>query len=183
MRLCVSSVFFFVFLLMALMAAPRPANATLIQNGENAIDVLGQYNSYTADNPADYVNGCANDGAPYGFYNPSGGGIDLVNHWLFVADQGNNRVLVFTLTSGNLLTLANKTPAYVLGQPNFTTCAVNNSYGSPTQSSLSAPTGSIAVDPTNHLIYVADQGNNRVMVFSTSSMSNGENATYVLGQS
>jgi alpha-tubulin suppressor-like RCC1 family protein/sugar lactone lactonase YvrE len=183
MRLCVSSVFFFVFLLMALMAAPRPANATIIQNGENAIDVLGQYNSYTADNPADYVNGCANDGAPYGFYQPIGGGIDLVNHWLFIADQGNNRVLVFTLTSGNLLTLANKTPAYVLGQPNFTTCAANNNDGSPTQSSLSAPTGSIAVDSTNHLIYVADKGNNRVMVFSTSSMSNGENATYVLGQS
>jgi len=33
---------------------------------------------------------------------------------------------------------------------------------------------------TNHLLYVADYNNNRVMVFSTSSLANGENASYVL---
>lgn len=169
------------------LAVPHPAYA-VISNGENAIDILGEYNSSSmADNPDIYTKNCLNDGAsPYGFSNPEAGVIDSTNHWLFVADGDNNRVLVFPLTTGNLL--SSKTPSYVLGQANFTTCAPNQG-GSASQSSLSnnnqgegADNAGLAVDPTNHLLYVDDVENNRVMVFSTSSMSNGENASYVLGQ-
>jgi len=145
-------------------------------NDENASDVLGQYNSSTmADNPADYVKSCVNDGAsPIGLVNPLASVIDPTNHWLFVADPGNNRVLVFTLSSSNVLT--SKTPTYVLGQPDFTTC----SGGSQTQSTFDDPRA-LAVDPANQLLYVSDSENGRIMIFSTASMSNSMNASNVLG--
>ena len=171
--------------LAVLFCVPTSANAQLlVQNGENANDILGQYNSSTmADNPADYVKGCDNDGAsPFGFNTPSGGTIDATNHWLFIADSGNNRVLVYTLTSGNLI--SSKTPTYVLGQANFLGCSANEGGGTTgISTSLSTPSG-LAVDPTNHLLYVSDYNNNRIMVFNTASgtMASGEAASYVIGQ-
>ena len=106
--------------------------------------------------------------------------IDPVNHWLFVPEQYNNRVVVFPLTSGNLI--SSKTASYVLGQTNFTNCTANEGSNTPSQSSLNMGAGSLCVDSTNQRLFVPDWGNNRVMVFSTSSMSNGENASYELGQ-
>jgi DNA-binding beta-propeller fold protein YncE len=162
----------------ALLFAISPANAT-INNGENAIDILGEFSSPSSDTTANYTNGCPNNGpSSIGFNAPTGSAIDATNHWLFVADSGNNRVLVFTLTSGNII--SSKTAAYVLGQADFSHCTANKG-GSASQSSLSNPQG-VAVDPTNHYLYVADQSNNRVMIFSTSSMSNGKNAAYEFGQ-
>src|SRR5581483_175883 len=104
-----------------------------------------------------------------------GSAIDSTNHWLFVPDFGNNRVLVFSLTTGNLL--SSKTPSYVLGQPDFVSCGC-----SATQSTMCGPT-QVAVDPSGKRLFVPDMLNNRVLVFSTTSMSNGMNASYVLGQS
>jgi len=139
------------------------------------------------DTTADYVKNCPNDGASeYGFNTPAGGTIDSTNHWLFTADSSNNRVLVFPLTSGNLL--SSKTPSYVIGQPDFVTCAPNQG-GSASQTSLffdvhgtGPDVDGLAIDPTNNLLYVPDIQNNRVMVFPTSAMANGESASYVLGQ-
>ncbi|HUA82827.1 MAG TPA: hypothetical protein VMB85_03140 [Bryobacteraceae bacterium] len=158
------------------------ANATLT-NGENAVDVLGQYNSATmADNPADYVKSCVNDGAsPYGFNQPSDGVIDSSHHRLFIVDSYNNRVLVYTLTSGNLL--SSKTPANVIGQPDFMTCNINSSGSTTTPSAASMYNPSVVTfDSANNLLYVADAGNNRVLVFSTATIANGMNASYELGQ-
>ncbi len=174
-----SCVLAFALVAAALFCSAPSARATL-NNGEPAIDILGQYNSATmADNPADYVKNCVNDGAsPFGFdgrgtVNP-GAVIDSTNHRLFVSDSNNHRVLVFTLTSGNLI--SSKTPANVLGQPDFVSCGANT-----TQSGMYHPSG-LDFDATNNRLFVADQDNNRVLVFNTSSITNGMNASYELGQ-
>jgi DNA-binding beta-propeller fold protein YncE len=169
--------------LAVLFCVPTSANAQIIvQNGENANDLLGQFTSATVDTTNDYVKGCPDAGAsPLGFDMPDGSAIDATYHWLYVADTGNNRVLVFPLTTGNVL--SSKTASYVLGQPNLVSCTANRGGGTtPSSSSLSGPTG-VSVDATDQLLYVADLGNNRVMVFDTSSLATGEVATYVLGQS
>jgi len=164
-----------VIALAVLFCAPTPAHA-VINNGENANDILGQFSSASVDTTADYVKGCPNNGASaLGLNEPTGGTIDATNHWLFVSERNNNRVLVFPLNSTTNL-LSSKTPTYVLGQPNFITCS-----SAATQSGMDNPLG-LAVDSVDHLLYVADSANNRVLVFSTASMSNGMNATYELGQ-
>lgn len=145
-------------------------------NGENATDVLGQYSTYSTDTTPDYTHGCIQNGpGPIGFNVPFTTAIDATNHWLFVADTDNNRVLVFTLNSSNQI--SSKTASYVLGQPDIKSCSTAT-----TQSGLHTPIG-LAVDSTNQFLYVSDYNNNRVMVFPTSSLSSGENASYVLGQS
>ena len=74
---------------------------------------------------------------------------------------------------------------YELGQPSGAGAFTTNGYAT-TQSSFGAgnvndgPAG-LAVDPANNRVFVADNGNNRVLVFPT-PVSNGENASYVLGE-
>jgi DNA-binding beta-propeller fold protein YncE len=103
--------------------------------------------------------------------------LDPIDHRLFVADQGNNRVLVFNLDSTN--SIASTTAAYVLGQPDF----ISNAAAT-TQNGMSVPYG-LAYDPATGRLFVADDGNARVLVFdaSTSTIRDGENAENVLGQS
>src|ERR1700728_1829615 len=77
-----------------LLASLPPAQATLV-NGENAVDILGEFNSPSSDTTADYVKGCINNGASSLGFNQSsvtattgtnpGGILDATNHRLFVA--------------------------------------------------------------------------------------------------
>jgi hypothetical protein len=124
--------------LAALFCAATPASAStsgIIANGANAVDILGQFSSPSVDTTDYYTKGCPNNGASsLGFNNPTYMTIDATNHWLFVSDSGNNRVLVFPLTTGNLI--SSKTPSYVLGQADFIHCAANQG-GSASISSLS----------------------------------------------
>ncbi|MFZ2063278.1 MAG: hypothetical protein WAU82_19880 [Candidatus Binatus sp.] len=82
---------------------------------------------------------------------------------LYVADSFNNRVLgwndVATFTDGAAADL-------VIGQPDFFSNAANEGGGSTssTTHSLADPVG-VAVD-SNHNLYVADGGNNRVLEFA-----------------
>jgi DNA-binding beta-propeller fold protein YncE len=174
-----SGVLAFALVAAALFSSAHSAHA-ILKTDEPAIDILGQFDSATmADNPADYNKKCVFDGAsPFGFDEPQSAAIDATNHWLFVSEYDNNRVLVFPLTSGNLL--SSKTPSYVLGQTDFAGCS-DNQGGTTGQNTLFEPLG-VAVDPTNQLLYVSDSGNQRVLVFSTASISNGMNASYELGQ-
>jgi sugar lactone lactonase YvrE len=73
---------------------------------------------------------------------------------LFVADQGNNRVLSFPFGS----IVASK----VYGQNSFNS-RVNNVGGPRTAGTLNQPVA-VAVD-TNGRVYVADRDNYRVLVF------------------
>jgi DNA-binding beta-propeller fold protein YncE len=166
----------------ALVGASTVAYAT-INNGEPAVDILGEFNSPSTDTTADYVKGCVNNGASSIGFNLntsngawSGSVIDPTYHRLFVADGGNNRVLVFTLNSSTNL-LSSKTPAHVLGQANFITCGA-----ALTQAGMSNPSG-LGYDSANNRLYVADNGNDRILVFSVSTITNGMNASYVLGPS
>jgi hypothetical protein len=89
---------------------------------------------------------------------------------LFVADQGNARVLVwraFPTASGQ--------PAdFAIGQPNLT--SDGRGYGA---SELNEP--SDATTAGDHL-FVADSRNNRVLVFSPIPTDSGASASFVLGQ-
>jgi DNA-binding beta-propeller fold protein YncE len=131
----------------------------------NASDVLGQ--------PDFTSNGSTPVDANHLNYS-DGTALDSVEHYLFVSDDGNNRVLAYPLDSNNNLT--SHTPTYVLGQPNFT-----SSTGTATQSGMNGNSG-IAYDAANHYLFVADYFNNRTLVYNATNLATGMNATYVLGQ-
>ena len=123
-------------------------------------NVLGQPN-FTASDPGTTQSN---------LYGPTGIAYDLENEKLFVADTNNNRIMIFDVFS-----ISNGENAVnVLGQPNFTASEPGK-----TQSKLDAPAG-LAYDPKNGNLFVADTNNNRVMVFSAISISNGEDAVDVI---
>jgi DNA-binding beta-propeller fold protein YncE len=129
--------------------------------------VLGQAD-FTSRRPA-----TARNGMNY----PHGVTFDATHERLFVTDTSNSRVLVFNVASG---TIANGEGAsYVLGQPNFIAIAARVA-----RNRMSAPYNT-AYDATYDRLFVADDGNNRVLIFNVSpiGIANGENADYVLGQS
>src|SRR3989338_612216 len=64
----------------------------------------------------------------------------------------------------------------VLGQTTF-----SGGTATTTQLGLSGPRN-LAFDSANNRLYVAEQNNNRVTVYDTSSITNGMNAVNVLGQ-
>lgn len=90
---------------------------------------------------------------------------------LAIADQGNNRVLIwntFPTTNG-------ETADVVLGQPDFASGTAQTA----SASSLSNPFG-VYSDGTR--LFVADRGNNRVLIWNTFPTTNGAAADIVLGQ-
>jgi sugar lactone lactonase YvrE len=143
-----------------------PSAHATITNGENASYVLGQ---------PDFISNTATT-TQSGFSYTAGVALDSTNHRLFVADQSNNRVLVFQLDSSNNISATNA--SYVLGQPNFT-----SSTAATTQSGMNSTYG-VQYDSQNSRLFVDDASNSRVLVFNvaTSTITNGENASYVLGQ-
>lgn len=128
------------------------------RNGEKASLVIGQAN-FTSRT-------CATTQS--GLCDPRGIAFDSEGD-LWVADEGNNRVVTYEAPFRN-----GEMAAEVIGQPNFMTktCAI-------TQNSLCSPS-SIAFDESGNL-WVADFDNNRVLRFNENP-SNGENATLVIGQ-
>ncbi len=144
-------------------------------DGENAVDVLGQYDDeHTAPGPI-YTKGTANNVSDkFGLSAPQGLAVDATNHRLFVADSSNNRVLIYNLNAQNVP--VDRIPDNVLGQPNFYTNTVAT-----TQMGLSLPTG-LTFDSATNQLFVSDFTNNRIMVFDTASITDGENAVAVLGQ-
>ncbi len=150
-------------------------NIASISDGENAVDVLGQTDNELSPPGPVYTKGTANNAAyKLGLSGPQGVVVDTVHHRLFVSDTGNNRVLEYNLDSGNIL--VDTIPDKVLGQPNFYYNAVAT-----TQAGLSSPTG-LAYDAAGDMLYVSDLTNNRIVVYNTASITDGENAVAVLGQ-
>jgi DNA-binding beta-propeller fold protein YncE len=135
--------------------------ATIV-NGENAVNVLGQPNFTTN------TFSVAQNTTPQ----PLGIALDPTNNRLFVTAFTTNRVTVFDVT-----TITNGENAVnVLGQVNFTA-----STNATTASTLSRPR-SVAHDSTNNRLFVADSDNNRVLVYNTTTITNGMSAVNVLGQ-
>ncbi|MBI2944298.1 MAG: hypothetical protein HYY25_08860, partial [Candidatus Wallbacteria bacterium] len=92
---------------------------------------------------------------------------------LFVADQYNHRVLIWT----SIPTVNNQAANRVLGQPNFTSNTYNN--GGVSASSLNYPEG-VFSDGTR--LSVADANNHRVLIWNSMPAANQQPADVVLGQ-
>ena len=138
-------------------------NAASKLNGANADGVLGQPN-FTSN--ASTITQKGMDW-PENLFVDAGGR-------LWVADSVNNRVLRFD----NAASKPNDANADgVLGQPDFT----SNSPAT-TQNGMYDSNG-VTIDNSTGRLYVAEDANSRILVFnSASSLPNGANASYVLGQ-
>lgn len=89
---------------------------------------------------------------------------------LVVSDSGNNRVLIWNTIPDS----ASDLPDVVVGQTGFTTSTSGTS-----ATNLAFPTSAIIA---NGRLVVADQNNNRVLVWDSVPTSNGAAANLVLGQ-
>jgi hypothetical protein len=157
--------------------ATNPANSANTTNPTTPSDSTNPASTNNATNPANSANTTNPTNIDYIIDELSDGNTsytDTYNHILYVSEPGNNRILVFKLNSDN--TLIDNEPDNVLGQLNFT--AKNpGSMGF----ELNNPVG-LAYDSASHQLFVDDTGNNRIMVFDVSSISNGESAINVLSQ-
>lgn len=98
----------------------------------------------------------------------------LVNGKLVVADTLNNRVLIWNAVP----TTSGAAADVVLGQTSMTSCAANAG---------GAVSGATMLQPKDvwsdgRALYVADTGNNRVLVFAAVPTVSGASATFALGQ-
>ncbi len=113
----------------------------------------------------------SNNGLDY----PTGTAIDSVHHRLFVSDEDNNRVLIYNLNASN--NLVDHVADHVLGQPDLTSNASGLS-----ASQFGTSYMGLEYDSVHDRLFVADASNNRVLVFNTSTITDGMNADHVLGQ-
>lgn len=144
-------------------------NTIPTSNGTAADIVLGQsdFTSYAAPNPPD----ASSLNFPTAVWS---NGTRLA-----VLDAGNNRVLVWnsfaTLTNG-------KAADVVLGQPDFTHYEANQGLSSTTASTLNFTTDGGGLYSNGTQLFVADSGNNRIMVWDTFPNTNEAPATSLIGQ-
>ncbi len=128
-----------------------------------ANQVFGQGGSFTSS-ASNYDGVTANS-----LYYPFGVAVDGSGH-LYVADDLNDRVLEYNTP------LTNTVADEVFGQGGDFTSATCNYFGiGATAATLCSPTG-VAVDGSGHL-YVADQGDNRVLVFTSPLVATSPTAT------
>src|SRR5208283_1724095 len=112
---------------------------------------------------------------------------------LFVADTGNNRVLIWD----NIPTANQQAADFEIGQPDMTGTAANNSVGfcasNGTNTTTNTPTYPVECEKTLSYprfaladnagrLYIADGGNDRVLIYKAIPTSNGVGADNVLGQ-
>jgi sugar lactone lactonase YvrE len=113
--------------------------------------------------------GCRNR---LGMNNPQDVAYASATNRLYVADTGNNRVLVY-----DMAVITNGEPAInVLGQADDV-----SKVAATTQAGLSAPMG-VEYSSTGTRLFVSDTSNNRVMVYDVAAITDGENAVNVVGQ-
>ena len=157
-----------------LSAWPTPDAFATLTNGENATHILGATTSYTTR---------TNQTSQAGFYRPRYEAYDSVHKRLFVSDDAS-RVKVYDLSSGITDGMA---ASWVLGHTTFTAASSNDTNaGAGCTTSINAcgmeDQRGLAYDSDHDRLFVADASNNRVLVFDTASITNGEPAAYVLGR-
>jgi uncharacterized protein (TIGR03437 family) len=135
------------------------------QSGRIAPDVVLGQSSYTTSTSGAVSGSSLNS--------PSAIGIGPAGE-VFIADTGNSRVLEFSPNPGT-----GAAAFRVFGQPNFSSGVL---YSAVSPQTLNGPTG-VFIDAAYDL-YIADTGNNRVLVFpnTQSSSDNGPPAALVFGQ-
>jgi DNA-binding beta-propeller fold protein YncE len=94
---------------------------------------------------------------------------------LYVADAGNNRVLVWNTVPG----ASNRPADFVIGQATMTTSSKNAGKPMVNAMGFDQPTGVCA---SADALFVVDHNNNRVLVFSPIPDASGPEAVAVLGQ-
>ncbi|HEV2412716.1 MAG TPA: ATP-binding protein [Candidatus Saccharimonadales bacterium] len=149
-----------------------------ISDGMNASFVLGEPNFTTANTTDTTINSTT-------YWEPNGFGYDPGNKRLYLSDN-DSRVLTLDLSSGVSNDMA---PTSVLGQTDFNgnptyTSAGFNDKGHFLNEFADQPNGTY-VDTVHHLLYVADAGFDRVMVYQLDNNDNLASppvASYVLGQ-
>ncbi|MGD1097467.1 MAG: hypothetical protein ABSB35_36455, partial [Bryobacteraceae bacterium] len=105
---------------------------------------------------------------------------DSTNTALYVADGAYNRVLVFIHPAGQDFTNG-QVASIVLGQPNFTSTAATTASGSTPASTAGLNVPQHIATDTSDRLYVADSGNNRVLVFTNAKFSaNGAAAVFAI---
>ncbi len=162
-------------------------NTIPTQNNQPADFVLGQPNLTSSNHPPSDTTSPATTASQ--LVNPISVTSDGTH--LFVSDLGNNRVLIW-----NTIPATNGQPAdVVIGQASMTTSNPNNgsavcsaigtdSSGNPAYpprcaSTLNFPRFALAAGGK---LFVADSGNDRVLIFNSIPTSNGASADNVLGQ-
>jgi hypothetical protein len=95
---------------------------------------------------------------------------------LLISDTNNNRILIFN----QIPTSHNASADLVLGQPDFTTGTSDFGGISVNGAKVLEQPGGVWTDGTRLL--VADQGNNRILVFNSFPTENFAEADYVIGQ-
>ncbi len=105
-------------------------------------------------------------------------GVWVQNGMLFVADTGNNRILIWT----SIPTSNNQPANLVLGQPNFTSGGQYDltNLSLTTAASLMASPTSVTSDGTH--LFVADLGFNRVLIWNKIPTQNQQPADVEVGQ-
>ncbi len=171
------------FLLACLMMVPSGIFAQ-VTNGMNASNVVGQTSDSEPNAPYYTKGGMWDSPNGKGLYNPMGVVLDDVHHRLFVADSSIDRILIYNLNADN--TISSYKADFVLGQPDLLTGPSQGKKEAPstppTRSNLRSPSG-LALDPVRNLLFVADRNYNRIMIFDVETITNGEEAVAVLGQS
>jgi len=145
------------------------------ETGTPVRDVLGQYDwAGNVDFSSRAANGRVNDRFVY----PRGTALDAIDHRLFVNDQYLHRVLVFDLDDENRP--LDRQADIVLGQPDFFTGDIRLA----SDRDLNIPLA-LAYDPVAKHLFVADGGNNRIMVFDADPvrLETYDAAIAVIGQS
>ncbi|OIP96441.1 hypothetical protein AUK40_04980 [Candidatus Wirthbacteria bacterium CG2_30_54_11] len=128
-------------------------------------------------NGSNFYSNQANSPGRSGITYPTQMTIDTQRHRLYIADTGNNRVMVFILYENN--TFVRPDADYVLGHQDFLNNEPNDGQGNPTDKTLHAPSG-VATDTDGNL-FIADTNNNRVLIYSKFIDADGMSADYVLG--
>lgn len=93
---------------------------------------------------------------------------------LYISDESNNRVLIW-----NSLPTSNFASAdVVIGQPDFVSVNANQG-GTPSANTLNVPNN---IQVVNGRLYIADQLNNRVLIYNSIPTTNNAPADVVIGQ-
>ncbi|MBY0505505.1 MAG: hypothetical protein K2X03_16450 [Bryobacteraceae bacterium] len=162
-------------------------NSIPSQNGAAADYVLGQ-SSFNAAPEVDLTKATLN-ATPSTMLNPVS--VTSDGSKLFVTDLGHNRVLIFN----SIPTRTGQAADVVVGQADFTTALANNaekvcaSTGTDKDNKPTYPArcGATLDFPRFALsdgrrLFIADGGNDRVLIFNTIPTANGQTADVVLGQ-
>ena len=144
-------------------------------------NTIPQVNNAPADvvvGQSNFTNAAIPGSVPYSRSLRGPQGVWISNGTLFVADTQNNRVLVYN----HIPTQNGAAADIVLGQKDFTTFVEPNLTQQMTDATASSLLSPVAVTSDGNKLLVTDLGYNRVLIWNSIPVSNGQAADVVVGQ-